>query len=113
MYCENLPTKGDSPLMPSNLPEYTLVLLPTDTLSLGTLAPWLGSLVPLNGERSGGMKASVFSNQSHSQARDMEADDFAQLVARHYQALYKFALSLTRSEADACDLTQQTFYLWA
>src|SRR5438445_13381084 len=26
---------------------------------------------------------------------------------------YKFAYSLTRAEADASDLTQQTFYLWA
>ena len=35
------------------------------------------------------------------------------LVERHYQALYRFALSLSRSESDASDLTQQTFYLWA
>jgi len=27
--------------------------------------------------------------------------------------LHRFALSLTRSESDAMDLTQQTFYLWA
>ena len=39
--------------------------------------------------------------------------EFEQLVARHYQPLYRFAFSLTRSEADACDLTQQTFYIWA
>jgi len=38
---------------------------------------------------------------------------FGELVALHYESLYKFALSLTRSEADASDLTQQTFYLWA
>src|SRR5215813_14393064 len=43
----------------------------------------------------------------------MDSDDFAQIVARHYESLYKFALSLTRAEADACDLTQQTFYVWA
>jgi RNA polymerase sigma-70 factor (ECF subfamily) len=34
-------------------------------------------------------------------------------VARFYQPLYQFAFSLTRAEADACDLTQQTFYVWA
>jgi RNA polymerase sigma-70 factor, ECF subfamily len=34
-------------------------------------------------------------------------------VARFYEPLYQFAFSLTRSEADACDLTQQTFYVWA
>src|SRR5579859_3410628 len=39
--------------------------------------------------------------------------DFESLVACHYQSLYQFAFSLTRAEADACDLTQQTFYIWA
>ncbi len=38
---------------------------------------------------------------------------FTQLVDAHYAALYRFALSLARSEADACDLVQQTFYIWA
>src|SRR5712691_3583722 len=41
------------------------------------------------------------------------ADDFEQIVSQHYEPLYKFAFSLTRTEADACDLTQQTFYIWA
>ena len=41
------------------------------------------------------------------------SDDFDQIVAQHYESLYRFALGLTRTEADACDLTQQTFYLWA
>src|SRR5215510_8751082 len=39
--------------------------------------------------------------------------DFEGLVARFYEPLYQFAFSLTRTEADACDLTQQTFYTWA
>jgi len=39
--------------------------------------------------------------------------DFESLVARYYRPLYKFAFSLTQIEADACDLTQQTFYIWA
>jgi RNA polymerase sigma factor (sigma-70 family) len=39
--------------------------------------------------------------------------DFEALVDRYYRPLYQFAFSLTRSEADACDLTQQTFYAWA
>ena len=41
------------------------------------------------------------------------APDFEQIVDAHYAALYRFALSLARSEAAAADLTQQTFYLWA
>src|SRR6266849_2440794 len=43
----------------------------------------------------------------------MRTPDFQQLVDRQYAALYRFALSLSRSEADAADLTQQTFFLWA
>src|SRR5947209_7522059 len=39
--------------------------------------------------------------------------DFESVVARYYEPLYQFAFSLTRAEADACDLTQQTFYVWA
>jgi RNA polymerase sigma-70 factor (ECF subfamily) len=39
--------------------------------------------------------------------------DFEGLVTRYYKALYQFAFSLTHSEQDACDLTQQTFYTWA
>jgi RNA polymerase sigma-70 factor (ECF subfamily) len=43
----------------------------------------------------------------------MNGDEFEQIVSEYYESLYKFAFSLTRSEADACDLTQQTFYIWA
>lgn len=39
--------------------------------------------------------------------------DFETLVEDYYASLYRFALSLSRNEADAFDLTQQTFYLWA
>jgi RNA polymerase sigma-70 factor (ECF subfamily) len=38
--------------------------------------------------------------------------DFESLVNQYYQPLYQFALSLSQTEADACDLTQQTFYIW-
>src|SRR5436190_18530538 len=40
-------------------------------------------------------------------------DQFESLVCEHYEPLYRFALSLTRAESDARDLTQQTFYIWA
>jgi RNA polymerase sigma factor (sigma-70 family) len=39
--------------------------------------------------------------------------DFESLVTRHYGPMYQFAFSLTRDEAEACDLTQQTFCIWA
>jgi len=39
--------------------------------------------------------------------------EFESVVARYYEPLYRFAYSLTRTEADACDLTQQAFYIWA
>jgi RNA polymerase sigma-70 factor (ECF subfamily) len=39
--------------------------------------------------------------------------DFESLVTRYYQPLYQFAFSLTRAEADACDLVQQAFCTWA
>src|SRR3954469_18353218 len=38
---------------------------------------------------------------------------FTQLVDAHYTALYRFALSLARNSADAGDLVQQTFFIWA
>ena len=41
------------------------------------------------------------------------ADTFEAIAREHYEPLFRFALSLTRAEADARDLTQQTFYVWA
>ena len=44
----------------------------------------------------------------------MNSDDqFEAIVSEHYESLFRFALSLTRQESDARDLTQQTFYVWA
>src|SRR5581483_5480932 len=42
-----------------------------------------------------------------------EGLDFDKLVADYYAPLYQFAMSLTRDEAEACDLTQETFCVWA
>jgi RNA polymerase sigma-70 factor (ECF subfamily) len=43
----------------------------------------------------------------------MPGPDFETVVSGFYEPLYRFAISLTHSEADACDLAQQTFYMWA
>src|SRR3989442_2080085 len=46
--------------------------------------------------------------------RDMTTSiELQGLVNPYYQPLYQFALSLAHAEAEACDLTQQTFYIWA
>lgn len=42
-----------------------------------------------------------------------EGTDFESLVACYYKPLYQFAFSLAHDEAEACDLTQQTFCIWA
>lgn len=39
--------------------------------------------------------------------------EFEELVDAHYQALYRFAMSLTRDGAAASDLVQETFCIWA
>lgn len=39
--------------------------------------------------------------------------EFADLVDAHYEALYRFGYSLTRSPDHAADLVQETFSIWA
>ena len=39
--------------------------------------------------------------------------EFEQLVDAHYQALYRFAMSLAKNPDTASDLVQQTFCIWA
>lgn len=38
-------------------------------------------------------------------------EDFEQVVRVHYADVFRFALSLTKRETEACDLTQESFYL--
>jgi RNA polymerase sigma factor (sigma-70 family) len=45
--------------------------------------------------------------------RDGKDREFEDLVQAYYRPLYQFAYSLARQEAEASDLTQQTFYIWA
>ncbi|GAA5481524.1 RNA polymerase sigma factor [Haloferula sargassicola] len=39
--------------------------------------------------------------------------EFEELVDAHYEALYRFALSLAKQRETAADLVQQTFCIWA
>jgi RNA polymerase sigma-70 factor, ECF subfamily len=41
------------------------------------------------------------------------ADQFEAIVSEYYEPLFRFAMSLTRTESDALDLTQHTFQVWA
>ena len=50
---------------------------------------------------------------SYNDDRGRGEVDFQSLVELHYGPLYRFAMSLTRTESDACDLVQQTFLTWA
>jgi RNA polymerase sigma-70 factor (ECF subfamily) len=44
---------------------------------------------------------------------DDRTREFEDLVHAYYRPLYQFAYGLSRDEAEASDLTQQTFYIWA
>ena len=41
------------------------------------------------------------------------AEHFEAIVGQHYEPLFRFAMSLTRMQSDAEDLTQYTFFVWA
>ncbi len=43
----------------------------------------------------------------------MPAPEFQLLVDRYYEPLYRFGYSLAGNRDDACDLAQQTFFIWA
>jgi RNA polymerase sigma-70 factor (ECF subfamily) len=55
----------------------------------------------------------VTARTSYEQDRERGPLDFQHLVDLHYAALYRFAMSLTRTESDAADLVQDTFLTWA
>ena len=62
---------------------------------------------------TGAAGTTVAGRDSHEGDRAGDRPDFQSLVERHYASLYRFALSLTRSDSDAADLVQETFLTWA
>jgi RNA polymerase sigma-70 factor (ECF subfamily) len=40
----------------------------------------------------------------------LDAETFERIVTAYYESLYRFALTLAGQEAEACDLTQETFH---
>ena len=50
---------------------------------------------------------------TEKQRATSSAPDFETLVEQHYRRMYQFAYNLTQDEAEAYDLTQQTFLKWA
>jgi RNA polymerase sigma-70 factor (ECF subfamily) len=55
----------------------------------------------------------VLSDPALENAGREQKPAFDDIVERYYRPLFQFALSLTRCECEACDLTQQTFYIWS
>jgi RNA polymerase sigma-70 factor (ECF subfamily) len=64
----------------------------------------------ISGEISGTF---VPAHSSYNRDRQPGALDFQVLVDAYYAPLYRFAMSLTRTESDAGDLVQDTFLAWA
>jgi RNA polymerase sigma factor (sigma-70 family) len=50
---------------------------------------------------------------NHALKNMNSTEHFETLVTEHYHPLFRFAMSLTHAESEACDLTQHTFYTWA
>jgi RNA polymerase sigma-70 factor (ECF subfamily) len=71
------------------------------------------SLVPLCRFALRGMNCALKFNHRTCEQIMKPTDQFEAIVSEHYEALFRFAMSLTRAECDAKDLTQHTFYIWA
>lgn len=59
------------------------------------------------------MRTAFLEPEAVSVAAMSSDPQFDQLVREFYRPLYRFAYGLTRNEADAADLTQQTYFIWA
>lgn len=55
----------------------------------------------------------VSAQGSYDKAGQQPELDFDRLVEFYYGPLYRFAMSLTKTESDAADLVQDTFLAWA
>lgn len=55
----------------------------------------------------------VPASSSNDQALSSAPLDFERLVEAHYEGLYRFAMSMTRTQEAAEDLVQETFLTWA
>jgi RNA polymerase sigma factor (sigma-70 family) len=55
----------------------------------------------------------VHARDSHIRDDGDQSATFEGLVDSHYESLFRFAMSLTGNESDACDLVQDTFVKWA
>lgn len=55
----------------------------------------------------------VSAHRSYDKADQHAELDFERLVELYYSPLYRFAMSLTRTETDASDLVQDAFLVWA
>jgi len=54
----------------------------------------------------------VAAQSSYNEDRPRDELDFQRLVDLHYGPLYRFAMSLTRTESEAGDLVPETFLTW-
>jgi len=63
--------------------------------------------IGLPGFRNGGM---VWNKASESHLMNVDESNYERLVDLHYASLFRFAFGLSRNEADAYDLVQETFW---
>lgn len=75
----------------------------------------------MSGRRVAGVQQSTMARPSSSPPPSSQPSSggavdsafFQSLVNQYYEDLFRFALSLAKSEADASDLTQETFFVFA
>src|SRR6478736_902677 len=81
---------------------------------MGVVYPPTACKPPLQREFSGQITGTlVAADASYDQDPERGKPEFQALVDAYYAPLYRFAMSLTRSESDAADLVQDAFVLWA